>query len=99
MKVTGPELMLIAATRGMLGAGIGLLAAGKLSDDRRRLVGSILLGIGAASTIPLALRVFGGRRDTRINQSATSTAGTGTLGRSRVNTHPLPGMLRANTRP
>ena len=51
--------MLIAATRGMLGAGIGLLAAGKISDDHRRTAGKILLAIGAVSTIPLALRVFG----------------------------------------
>jgi hypothetical protein len=58
MKITTPELALIAATRGMLGAGIGLLAAGALSDDHRRLVGKILLAIGAASTIPLALQVF-----------------------------------------
>jgi len=58
MKITTPELALIAATRGMLGAGIGLLAAGTLSDDHRRLVGKILLAIGAASTIPLAFQVF-----------------------------------------
>ncbi len=52
------DIFLIAATRGMLGAGIGLLAAGKLSDDERRAVGRTLLMIGAVTTIPLALRVF-----------------------------------------
>jgi hypothetical protein len=62
MKVTGPELALIAATRGMLGAGIGLLMAGRIPDDHRRLVGRILLGIGAASTVPLAIQVFRRRR-------------------------------------
>ena len=57
--VTLPELMIIAATRGMLGAGIGLLAAGRLNSDRRRTAGMILLGVGIASTIPLARRVIG----------------------------------------
>jgi hypothetical protein len=58
MKVTVPELFLIAGTRGMLGAGIGLLAAGRLSDDQRRIVGRVLLTIGAITTIPLAVQVF-----------------------------------------
>jgi hypothetical protein len=57
--VTGPELALIAATRGMLGAGIGLLAAGRLNTDQRRTAGFVLLAVGIASTIPLALEVFG----------------------------------------
>jgi hypothetical protein len=58
MKVTVPELALIAGTRGMLGAGIGLLAAGRLSDDQRRIVGRVLLAIGAITTSPLAFQVF-----------------------------------------
>lgn len=53
------DIILIAATRGMLGAGIGLLLAGKLSDDQRRAVGATLVLVGAVTTIPLALRVFG----------------------------------------
>ena len=53
MKVTAPELALIAGTRGMLGAGIGLLAASRLTDDQRRAVGRTLLAIGAVTTIPL----------------------------------------------
>ena len=55
------EIMLIAMTRGMLGAGIGLLAAGKLNDERRRTIGRTLVLVGAISTIPLAWRVFGQR--------------------------------------
>jgi hypothetical protein len=58
MKVTVPELALIAGTRGMLGAGIGLLAAGRLSEDQRRVVGRVLLAIGAITTVPLAFQVF-----------------------------------------
>jgi len=58
MKVTVPELALIAGTRGMLGAGIGMLAAGRLSEDQRRVVGRLLLAIGAITTVPLAFQVF-----------------------------------------
>jgi hypothetical protein len=58
MKVTAPELALIAGTRGMLGAGIGLLVASRLSNDQRRILGRVLVAIGAITTIPLAFQVF-----------------------------------------
>ena len=57
-EVTLPTLMLVAVTRGMLGAGIGMLLAGRLGHRRVR-IGQLLVAIGALSTIPLALRVFG----------------------------------------
>jgi hypothetical protein len=57
-----PELGLIAGTRGMLGAGIGLLLAHKLNDHQRKTVGWTLVAIGALTTIPLAMIVFGRRR-------------------------------------
>ena len=57
-----PELGLIAATRGMLGAGIGLLLASKLRDKRRKGVGWTLVAIGALTTIPLARIAFDRRR-------------------------------------
>jgi len=53
-----PTLAVIAATRGMLGAGIGLLLAGRLSESKRQIVGRTLLAVGIASTIPLAMKVF-----------------------------------------
>jgi MFS family permease len=52
-----PTLMLVAATRGMLGAGIGMLVAGRLGDRRLR-IGRTLVAIGALSTIPLVLHIF-----------------------------------------
>ena len=55
------EIMLIGMTRGMLGAGIGLLAAGKLSAEQRNAIGRTLLLVGAVTTLPLAWRVFGQR--------------------------------------
>ena len=57
-----PELAVIAATRGMLGAGIGLLAAGHMSERTRRAAGRTLLAIGALSTIPLVVDVLSKRR-------------------------------------
>ncbi|HZZ91186.1 MAG TPA: hypothetical protein VFE23_01415 [Usitatibacter sp.] len=52
------ELAFIAATRGLAGAGIGLLLADQLNPAARRAVGWTLLGIGAASTVPLAVSVI-----------------------------------------
>ena len=57
-----PELGAIAATRAMLGAGIGLLAAGHLSERMRHVAGRTLLAIGALSTIPLFLDLLSRRR-------------------------------------
>ena len=45
----------------MLGAGIGLLVGPLLNEDRRRAAGWTLLVVGALSTIPLAMQVFGKR--------------------------------------
>ena len=53
------EIVLLAMTRGMLGAGVGLLAAGKLNDQQRIAIGRTLLLVGAATTFPLAWRIFG----------------------------------------
>jgi len=56
--VTTPELALIAGTRGLLGAGIGLLIASRFSSETRRAVGRTLLLVGLLTTIPLAFEVF-----------------------------------------
>jgi hypothetical protein len=58
-RVTIPELMLIAGTRAALGAGLGLLLADQLPPGQRRAVGWTLLLIGALSTVPLAVEIFG----------------------------------------
>ena len=57
-----PELGVIAATRGMLGAGIELLAAGHMSERTRNMAGRTLFAIGALSTIPLVVDVLSRRR-------------------------------------
>ncbi|HEY3138366.1 MAG TPA: hypothetical protein VGL29_20250 [Blastocatellia bacterium] len=58
-KLTMPEIGLVASTRAMLGAGIGLLLSGKLSKDQRRAVGWTLVGVGAVTTIPLLMNLLG----------------------------------------
>jgi hypothetical protein len=60
-ELTLPEIGLIAATRGLLGAGVALLLADKLSAEQRKAVGWTLFGVGALTTIPLALEVYGKR--------------------------------------
>ena len=57
-SVTVPELALIAATRGVIGFGAGLLLADKFKQEPRRVLGWSLFLTGLASTIPIAMRVF-----------------------------------------
>lgn len=57
-KLTMPEILLIAGTRVALGAGIGLLLAGRLSKHRRKTTGVALALFGGLTTIPLALRIL-----------------------------------------
>lgn len=57
-----PALALVAGTRGLLGAGLGLLLAKRLNADQRRSVGWALVAIGVVTTIPLALMVFNHRK-------------------------------------
>jgi hypothetical protein len=60
--VTLPEMALVAMTRGMAGAGVGLLLAERVPADVRRAVGWTLLAVGAATTIPIVFS-FLGKRD------------------------------------
>jgi hypothetical protein len=61
-RVTLPELGMIAGTRAAFGAGLGLLLADRIPEDRRRAVGWTLLLVGALSTIPLGFEILGGNR-------------------------------------
>ena len=57
--LTIPELVLIAATRGILGAGVALLISNRLTESQCRTAGIIMTAIGILSTIPLAIEVIG----------------------------------------
>jgi len=54
LNVSLPEVAFIAATRGVGGVGIGLLASALLKDQHRKKVGFALLAIGILTTIPIA---------------------------------------------
>jgi hypothetical protein len=58
------ELGLIAVTRGAIGFGAGLLVADTLRKEKRKVVGWLLFLTGLASTIPIALHVFGSKQAT-----------------------------------
>jgi len=60
-ELTLPELALIAGTRALLGAGLGLLLADRLNEDQRKAAGWTMFLIGAATTIPLAINVLNKR--------------------------------------
>ena len=59
-----PEVGLLAGTRGLLGAGLALLLADRLSAEKRKGIGWTLLAVGVLTTIPLAAIVIGARRKT-----------------------------------
>jgi len=61
LQLSWPTLVAVAATRGMMGVGAGILLAPRIERSRRRAVGLALFGLGLASTIPLAVRVFGSK--------------------------------------
>ena len=58
-----PVLGLVALTRGMLGAGLAMLVAGRFDPGQRRAVGWTLTAVGVLTTAPLLLEVFGRRTD------------------------------------
>ena len=55
LDVSVPEMAFVAVTRGMAGAGIGLLASSLLKESTRRRAGLALIAIGILTTIPIAL--------------------------------------------
>ncbi|HJV65504.1 MAG TPA: hypothetical protein VJ550_07225 [Geomonas sp.] len=60
-RLTLPQLGLIAATRMVLGGGIGLLIADRLNERERKLAGWALFMGGMISTIPLGRMVLSRR--------------------------------------
>ena len=56
-QITVAEIGLIAVTRALLGAGVGLLLADRLSARQRQAIGGTLLLVGILSTVPLIVDV------------------------------------------
>jgi hypothetical protein len=53
-----PELLFVAATRGLGGIGIGLLVSKFFYPEERRRIGLTLLAVGAVTTLPIAARIL-----------------------------------------
>ncbi|HLK17220.1 MAG TPA: hypothetical protein VKT78_20620 [Fimbriimonadaceae bacterium] len=66
-----PEIGLIAATRGMAGAGAALLLADRLSPKSKKMLGWPLFLVGALSTVPILIDVM--RRSGRTNGDPIAT--------------------------
>lgn len=81
-----PMLGVLAATRGMLGVGIGLLISKRIAKDRRLVIGSALVAIGALSTIPLAVTILRRSNVARANNTVRPTTSAPTI----ETTAPLP---------
>jgi hypothetical protein len=62
------ELDLVAGTRAALGFGLGLLLAGRLSQDQRRTIGWTLFLVGLVSTIPLAVDIIGRSESSKLRE-------------------------------
>ncbi|HEY5974565.1 MAG TPA: hypothetical protein VIU41_07465 [Geobacteraceae bacterium] len=61
-RLTIPEVAMIAGTRAALGGGLALLLADRIDRKQRQSIGWTLFLVGAITTVPLAMLVFGKRR-------------------------------------
>ena len=73
-ELTLADIGLIASTRGMFGAGLGLLLCGKLSQEQRRAVGWTLVFVGIVTTVPLLLNVLSKRPELTAARAHESLA-------------------------
>jgi hypothetical protein len=56
--LTPPLVGAFAATRALLGFGAGMLLGNRIPTSRRRQVAWTMVGVGAISTVPLAVALF-----------------------------------------
>jgi hypothetical protein len=71
-ELTVAEIGLVASTRAMLGAGVGLLLSDKLSKEQRRAVGWTLLTVGVVTTVPLLTSILCKRGELEEEPSQTA---------------------------
>ena len=67
-----PEFGFVVATRAALGAGIGLLATGRVCRRSRQRLGAALFALGALTTIPAAFLLFGRHAGPEGQQTAAA---------------------------
>jgi hypothetical protein len=59
VELSTSTFFFVVGTRVALGFGLGLFVADYLSAERRRALAMSLIGLGAATTVPAAMAVFG----------------------------------------
>ena len=62
LEMSWGELGLIAGSRAIIGAGLGMLLAERLTPEQRQATGWTLFMVGVIVSIPLAMKVLGERR-------------------------------------
>jgi hypothetical protein len=78
------EIGLIAATRGIAGAGAGLLIASRVPEKNRKMVGWGLFAIGVLTTIPFLIDVL--RKSSKPNSPRRSERPVRSSGRAGMRT-------------
>lgn len=63
-------LIFVVGTRVALAFGVGLFVADHIPPERRRALALTLIGLGAATTVPAALAVFGRRPEVKLPTGA-----------------------------
>ena len=71
LVLSPPILGFVIGTRAALAFGLGLLLADRIPAPRRRTLGLTLVAIGAATTIPAAMSVYG-RRAPKLSLASTA---------------------------
>jgi hypothetical protein len=69
LVLSPPLFGFVIGTRAALAFGLGLLLADRIPESRRRTIGLTLVAIGAATTIPAAISVFGHRSPRQLPTS------------------------------
>jgi hypothetical protein len=72
-SLTLPELMFVVGTRAALAAGVAFLISGRLTNRQRRIIGTTLVSIGAVTTVPAAMTVFGRKKGEEIPEKVESS--------------------------
>jgi hypothetical protein len=57
-----PTFAFVVSTRAALAAGVGLLLSNRMPAQRRRVIGAMLVAIGAVTTIPAIISVVRGTK-------------------------------------
>jgi len=58
VQLSRTELAFIIVTRAMIGAGVALLLADRISGEQRKAIGATLTLVGLVTTIPAACAIF-----------------------------------------